>query len=560
MAKTFGASSAFALGLPRNRRFYLGILVSALQALSAVALLATSGWLISRAAEQPPVMYLMVGTVGVRAFALGRAAFRYAERVLLHDASFRLQAEIRPRLFQALVPFAPSGMRSKNHGESLSTLVSDVEELQGLSIRVISPLVQAVSASIAAFVFCWMAAPTAAAALALTIVGAFLVAFPLSARIGRNSDEQVSEARASLHSHTLELVDNLDMLTAFDWVEQKLANIEAIDGRLSKISQRNGWAAGVGQALLSLLSLAATIAVSLAAASEVASGRLAGVALAVLALLPIAVFDVVSSAQTTISAWRRYQISARRVNNVLLEPLPAELGFDANSITQASLEGIDSLELISLAAAYPDAPEPALDNCNLKILPGDRILIEGPSGTGKTTLARVLLRLLAPSAGKYLINGREASEFSADSIRRKVGLVEQEPTIFLGTVRANLAIAKPGVGDDELFAVLERVGLASSFAGRGGLDAQVGERGLMISGGEAQRLALARALLADFAVIIFDEPTSNVDRVMAESLMTDLLKIATDESAEGLSKRAIVVISHDRSVRHLFHKRLTLGT
>lgn len=560
MARRFGTSAAIALGLPRDRRFYLGSMASALQALSAVALLATSGWLISRAAEQPPVMYLMVGTVGVRAFALGRAAFRYAERILLHDASFRLQAELRPRIFEALVPFAPSGLRSKHHGDNISTLVSDVDELQGLSIRVLSPLIQAVSVSIAAFVFCWMMEPGAALALAATIIGAFLIAFPISARIGRKSDEQVSETRAKLHTQTLELVENLDVYIAFDWIEQKLESIGSVDRHLSKISLRNGWAAGIGQALVSIFSLAATIAVAFIAASEVASGRLAGVALAVFALLPIAVFDVLNSAHLTISAWRRYEKSAIRVNSVLQAQLPPELSVDDSAVTQTSLERLDSLKLVSLDAIYPGASEPALTNCNLEILAGDRILLEGPSGSGKTTVARVLLRMLSPSSGKYLINGRDASEFSADSIRRKVGLVEQNPTIFMGTVRANLALAKPSAGDDELLAVLERVGLSKTFSARGGLDAPVGERGLMISGGEAQRLALARALLADFAVIIFDEPTSNVDRPLAKNLLIDLLKIASDEGANGSPKRAIVVISHDRDIKDLFNKQLKFGT
>ena len=176
-------------------------------------------------------------------------------------------------------------------------------------------------------------------------------------------------------------------------------------------------------------------------------------------------------------------------------------------------------------------------------------VIQSLSGSGKTTIALALLRFLELSSGRYQINGSDVADYSESSIRETIGLVEQDPTIFLGTVRANLLIARPMANDLELWNALRRVGLERLFANRQGLDTELGERGVLISGGEAQRLALARALLANFAVLVLDEPTANVDQVSARNLVSDLLA-----AAKLNSNRAIVLITHDVELAKLADK------
>ena len=175
------------LGLPNTRIFYLGLFISLLQAVSAVALLATSAWLISRASEQPPVMYLMIAVVGVRGFALGRAAFRYGERILLHDAAFKMLATTRPGIFEKLIPLSPAGLGDSSHGQVMSKVVADVDELQNLPLRVIAPIFQSFTVSILTVLGLALLLPSAALSLFLALLATFLIAMPLSGLVSRLS-------------------------------------------------------------------------------------------------------------------------------------------------------------------------------------------------------------------------------------------------------------------------------------------------------------------------------------------------------------------------------------
>ena len=183
------------------------------------------------------------------------------------------------------------------------------------------------------------------------------------------------------------------------------------------------------------------------------------------------------------------------------------------------------------------------------------VLTTGESGSGKSSVALALARLIELDSGAYTINGYQASNFTVDSIRRRVGVVEQSPMIFLGDVRANLSLAKPEASDEELIQALTEVGLWEMFETRAGLGTQLGDRGVLISGGEAQRLGLARAILANFEVLILDEPTANVDEVTANQLIADLLAVA-----KGRANRAILLISHERRFRDLVDREVVMAT
>jgi len=195
------------------------------------------------------------------------------------------------------------------------------------------------------------------------------------------------------------------------------------------------------------------------------------------------------------------------------------------------------LDLVDVAASWPGAAEPAVHGVSVRLRRGDRLVVRGPSGSGKTTLAHLLVRFLEYS-GSFRLGGVEARDLPLETVRATIGLVEQSPHLFDESVRQNLLFARDTATDDELVAALERVGLATWLSERGGLDARVGDAGSLVSGGQAGRIALARALLADFPVIVFDEPTANVEPRLAERLLRDILSIATDEH------RTVILISH----------------
>ena len=530
------------LGLPNTRIFYAGLFVSVLQAVSAIALLATSAWLISRASEQPPVMYLMVAVVGVRGFALGRAVFRYGERILLHDAAFRMLANTRPKIFKKLIPMAPAGLGDSSHGQIMSKVVEDVDELQNLPLRVVSPITQSVVASILTVLGLALLLPSAAASLFLALAAAFLIAMPLSGLVSRSADLERAGIAANLASQSLGILEHLDVFKAYGWLPARIEQISQTDRILQTIAKKKSLSAGIGQALYSGFATSATISTGYFGAISVANGEQPGVLLALFVLIPMATFDVVLNAQPALSSWRAYKSSATRILELQDKKVPKTLvpEFGENDIA-AFVE----LSLKNVSLGYPDQA-PILKGLSFKLRAGETLLLKGNSGSGKSTIALALLRFLDLRSGAYTLNDRPISDYSSDCVRRVFGMVEQQPTIFMGSVRDNLLIANPGATDEDLNQVLIRVGLAETFDNRDGLETSLGERGVLISGGEAQRLALARALLANFKVLILDEPTANVDEETAQRLIEDLLTAARHESS-----RAIILITHDENLGKL---------
>lgn len=549
MPRTF--KQLIKLGLPKDRFFGWGLVVSVLQGLSAVSLLAVSAWLISRAAEVNSIVYLGIAIVGVRGFAVGRATFRYSERLLLHESAFRLLASRRSQLFERLVPFIPAGMSQVGRGESMARVVNDIDELQNLPLRVVAPVVQAIVVAVASVLFMWLLLPEAGLALFLVLITAFFVAIPLGASLATKSDSYTAPLRARMSNVSLDLLENLDVYIAYGWVEAKRAEINRIEVELRRAIIKSAVSNGLGASLFTLLSIVSVLAGAWFGGVAVSDQSLPGASLAVFVLVPLAIFEVLQSAQPALSAFRKFKVSAHRVSELLDREVPRVLQLETGN---RALEHFDSIELRSVSITYPEALEPALENFDLTIRPGESVMLFGESGTGKSSVALLLSRLIQPSSGEYLINGEPAGVFASAELRRSIGLVEQNPMVFLGNVRANLRIAKHDATDAELRDVLDQVGLWSMFAAREGLDTQLGDRGVLISGGEAQRLALARAILAQFQVLILDEPTANVDADTAGTLIADMLRVA-----RGSEHRAVVLISHDERFRKLVDRAVKVA-
>ena len=289
-------------------------------------------------------------------------------------------------------------------------------------------------------------------------------------------------------------------------------------------------------------------------------GSQPGVLLAVFALVPMAVFDVLAGSQTVSQAWNSYRNSAMSVESQLEAAVPKQIPLEvepelANGHAELlSLDGFSSIEFRNVSASYPASDQVALSNLNFKVSRGQRMLITGPSGAGKSTVANLLLRFLEPESGELLLNGRPISDFSIASIRRLIGLIEQQPTIFSGTVRQNLLIAKPSAVDDELKMVLNRVGLWSTLERRGGLDLFVGEQGMLLSGGEVARLAMARSLLSGFELLVLDEPTANLDFETGKQTLRELISVAERATL------TVILISHDPLMAELTTFSISIET
>jgi len=540
--------SVLRLAQPPARRSLPGLAAGVASAASAVALLACSAWLITRAAEMPPILFLGLAVVGVRAFALSRAAFRYLERLLSHDAAFRQLGALRLGIFARLLPLAPAGLSGTRRGDLLTRLVRDVDDLQDLPLRVVQPLATSGLVALFSVIGVWWLLPSAGLTLALCLVVAGVVGTLATAALSARSERALAPLRGALADEVLEVVENLDVLTAFGALDARLKQLTAVEERLRRASLRSSTGAGVQAAVISLCAGAATVLALIAAIPALGSGGFSGPALAVVVLIPMAVFEVFAMIPPAISAWRQVRSSAERVATAVPEQIPAEIPVDAGPADSAAAAGVSQavppavpgtalIELTGLGASWPGARQPALAGVTLRLDAGDRVHLAGASGAGKTTLAQTLVRFL-DYTGSYRVNGVEARQLAPSDLRRVVGLCEQRPWLFDDTVRQNLLFARDTATDDDLLDVLARVGLADWVGQRGGLDARVGERGALVSGGQAQRIALARALLADFPVLIVDEPTANVDTGLGDTLVRDILSASADAG------RAVLLISH----------------
>ncbi|MGN9755589.1 thiol reductant ABC exporter subunit CydD [Streptomyces sp. SD31] len=522
-----------AMSGPRRGRLALALLLGSLALGSAVGLMATSGWLISRASQQPPVLYLMVAVTATRAFGIGRAVFRYAERLVSHDAVLRMLADTRVAVYRRLERLAPAGLRRTRRGDLLSRLVADVDALQDYWLRWLLPAAAATMVSAGAVGFTAWLLPEAGAVLAVGLLAAGAGVPLVTGAVARRAERRLAPARGVLATRVADLLTGTAELTVAGALPSRTAEARRADGVLTRIASRAATATALGDGLIALISGLTVAATALVGAQAVADGRLGGVTMAVVVLTPLAAFEAVLGLPLAVQYRQRVRKSAERVYEVLDAPEPVREPVRPRQAPASPFP----VAVRGLTARHVGQDRDALAGLDLTLDEGRRIAVVGPSGSGKTTLAQVLLRFLDADAGSYTLGGVDAYALDGDDVRRLVGLCAQDAHLFDSSVRENLLLAKKDATEAELRDALERARLldwADSLPD--GLDTLVGEHGTRLSGGQRQRLALARALLADFPVLVLDEPAEHLDLPTADALTADLLA-----ATEG---RTTLLITH----------------
>ena len=527
------------LGGDVRGRLGLSLLAGVGAAASAVALTGTSAWLISRAAEQPPILYLMVAIVAVRAFGVSRGALRYAERLPAHDASLRILAAVRSRTYRRLERLAPAGLADHRSGDLLSRLVADVDSLVDLWPRVVLPIAIAAAVCVGTVLVVSALVPLAGLALAATLVVAGAGAPLAGWVVARRAEARIAPARGALSAAALDLLQAAPELVAADVDGRELSRLAALSSGLQRAEARSASGAGTGVLIAALSSGAAVWLALVAGVLAVRAGAIGGVALAVVVLLPIATHELVGGLAPVAQQVTRLRGAADRLAGVLGRPDPVAEPPEPVALPA----GPYGLRIRDLGARYALGDPDVLDRVNLELGAGERALVTGPSGAGKSTLAAVLLRFLDPSAGSVELiapsGAVDIRHLAGDDVRRVVGLCAQDAHLFDSTIAENVRLARPDATDDQVLDALRQAHLADWVETLpDGLGTFVGESGARLSGGQRQRIELARSILADRAILIFDEPTEHLDEATAAALTADLLAAAHGRTAIFITHRA----------------------
>ncbi|WP_246657793.1 thiol reductant ABC exporter subunit CydD [Arthrobacter yangruifuii] len=531
---------------PWSRQFVMALVLGTGATLFAVALTALSAWLIVRASEQPPILYLLTAIVGVRFFGIGRALLRYLERLRLHDAVFRATNDLRVRLWNGLLQ-RPEGWRRVARGSgALERLVGDVDELRDIAPRVVFAPLTGFLTAVAACLATWLLVPEGLAVqAALCLVG--LVAAPLVALLAdRTARAATVNLQARSMSSMARLLSAARDLEANSSSAPVLARQEQLEAAAAKAVRRSAWAQGLANALTALAcSLSALYMIG--ASREYPATVAAVVVLVQLAL--IEPFIAVNGSIQQFSAWRT-------LGDKVLPDLgtdDVDAGAPENAGAAQGSAKVRTLQLESIRYRYPDSDVDVLAGVSLTVSAGEWVAVTGPSGSGKSTLLGVLLGFLTPRSGSYLINGTPAQ--SLPPAARRMAWCPQEAHLFDSTLRGNLLLARDrslAPSEAEMLAALDAVGLGPLFETLpDGLDTPIGAGGHFLSGGQRQRLAVARALLASADVVLLDEPTAHLDAAAADQLMADL--------KSGLRGKSVVVVTHNRADAAWCDRRVSLG-
>lgn len=502
-------------------------------AASSIGLTAVAAFLISRAAEHPPILHLTVAIVAVRAFGIARGPLRYLERLIAHDAALRVMGCLRARGYANLERLCPAGIRRQRAGDLVSRFASDVDAAVDVLTRVVLPYLTVALAGAASVALFAALLPAAGVALLVGLLAVCLAGPAVQTALSRRAERRTAGLRGQLAAQTVELVHGLPDLLAYGATERYLARAAETDLRLRRAAARTSASVGVGGALVALAAGACVWAILVMAVPAVRGGDLHQTLLAVLVLSPLAVFDVASVIPAAAAHLGAARAALTRLFSLADKPSPVTDPVDPLPLPQSPYH----LRVSGVTARWdPDGP-PVLRGVSLDLPPGQRVMLVGPSGCGKSTLAALLVRFLDPIQGTVTLNGIDLRRFCADDVRRIVGLVGDDAHIFDTTIEENLRIGCPDASTARMRSALAAAKLLDFVdALPQGLATEVGERGVRLSGGQRRRLALARALLADFPVLILDEPTEHLDEETARAITADILAATTG--------RTVLLITH----------------
>jgi ATP-binding cassette subfamily C protein CydC len=518
-----------------------GIFLALLTALASIALLTLSGWFISASAIAGLIAIdgntlafnFMLPAAQIRALAITRTLGRYGERVVTHEATFRVLAGIRSWFFQQLIPLAPGRLSTLRSGDLLSRMTADIDALDALYLRLLAPDVVAAIGITAVTVFLAFYAPVVSLTTGLMLIIASVWVPWVFNRLGRAGAEEIVVLAANFRIRQLDMIQGLADLIANQAYRRFSDKLEQFSDLMINTQRQNNRLSAISSAFGLLLSQITLLMALMLAAIGFKGGLLSGPDSAVVVFCVIAAFELVMPLPQAMQMLGKTQKAARRIRQVTEMP---------PTITQPdqalALPGRYDLQLNDVSFRYSDQQDRVLKNISLAIPQRSKIAIVGPSGSGKTTLLQLLMRYYDPEQGSVLLTGQNIKQFDADELMSCFGVLSQRSQLFAATIRENLLIAKPNASAAELNAAIKTSGL-ENFIGYlpEGLDTWVGESGVTVSGGEARRIALARLYLKNAPVLILDEPTEGLDSDTERDVFKALADFAVDKTVIMVTHR-----------------------
>jgi ATP-binding cassette, subfamily C, bacterial CydC len=525
-----------AVGRPPWRRLAVAVLLGVAGAMATVGLLAGSGYVVDRAAFRPGLGAIAGVLAAVEVLAFLRGPLRYGERLVAHDAAFRSLGRWRVWLYDRLEPLAPAGLRGWRSGDVLARATEDVDTLQDLYLRGLLPVAVTAAAAVLAVVVVAVMLPVAGLVLGVSLLVA-VVGTPVVALAAGPARGREAALRGELAADVVDLLHGAPDLLAFGREGEMMEQLEAADRTLTGLARRRAWTAGAASALVTVCLGAAVVGVLAAGVSAVAAHRLDPVLLGVLPLAAVAAFETVP--MVGLAAVRTGEVVAAGRRLLDLSAVPVPVTDPATPERLAEDAGCPRLEVRGARLRYaPDLPW-VLDGLDLTVEPGGRLAVVGSSGAGKSSLVYALLRFWPLQGGTVRLGDVELDRLRQAEVRRTLALVDQDAYLFAGTIRRNVALARPRATDEEVAAAVRLAHLDAWVATLPeGLDTPVGEQGARVSGGQRQRIALARALLAGGPVLVLDEPTAGLDLEAGSRLLAD---VRAASAAEG---RSVLLVTH----------------
>ncbi|MBK1706510.1 thiol reductant ABC exporter subunit CydC [Halochromatium glycolicum] len=521
-----------------------GFAVALITLLANVALMAISGWFITAmavAGAAGVAMNYFTPAAVIRGSAIARTAGRYFERLITHEATLRQLAGLRVWFYRHLEPLAPARLMAYHSGDLLTRIRSDIDALDNLYVRVMVPVLVAITAGVAFVLFTALFDLGLALLLLCTLLIAGVLLPWLGHRLGKEPGQRIVQLQADLRQAGIDGTQGLSELLVYGAADGHARHLDRISRALVAEQQRMSGISGITQAATGFTANLTLWAVLWLGIPLVHDGTLAPPQLAMLALFSLATFEAVAPLPLAFQQLESTLAAARRLF-AIVDTKPA-----VTEPTGPSPTPRDShIAIESVRFHYPDAERPVLDGIDLDLPAGRRVAIVGATGSGKTTLFNLLLRFWEPVSGRIRLGGEPLEAFHGEDLRERVALVSQYTHLFDASIRENLLIAAPDAPQGLLEQACETAQIHGFIAELpDGYDTWVGETGVRLSGGQARRIAIARALLRDAPILLLDEPTEGLDAVTERALMDAVQQLMVGRTVLLITHRPVALAQMD---------------